>query len=266
DLALGGRPATRSAAARAASGARRAGLAAAGVAAVLVIAHAAVSDALIERRLRLRMEGVDLALDPALARMEIARRAARGVREAVDDRPARIAILAPAAGRTWYSATTGAPTSTPDSAASHYDLYPAALDGGRALRALFPNVDSVAFVTRWSPAWRGFDLLMSDPDGTTRVFGRGATAYRRVGAVLINNGLPREAAEFLAVAVGEFPDDPALRWEYGLALARFGAREAALEQLRELIRRAPGDSLAARARAVLEAARPTPQPEGPRGR
>ncbi|HEY6867282.1 MAG TPA: hypothetical protein VI792_08495, partial [Candidatus Eisenbacteria bacterium] len=98
DVALGGRPAAGARPAAVAgpmgSGGRPAGVIAAGVAAVLVIAHAAWSDALVDRRLRLRLEGVDLARDPALARMEIARRAAHGVREAVDDRPARIAILA----------------------------------------------------------------------------------------------------------------------------------------------------------------------------
>jgi hypothetical protein len=90
-------------------------------------------------------------------------------------------------------------------------LLPGVVDQGRGLRALHANLDSVAFVDRWSPAYRDFQLVAGSVDGMIQGFGAGPEAHLRFTAVLVANGFIDEARQHLGDASAGYPDDPRLR-------------------------------------------------------
>jgi hypothetical protein len=142
-----------------------------------------------------------------------------------------------------------------DSLSPRYFLLPAVIDRGRALRLLYPALDSVAFVDRWTPGYRDFDLFVTGTDGAIKGLGRGLEAQVALASRLLAIRYDATAREQLGAAVPLWPDDPRLRFAYGVALARTGDPEAALQQFRELVLRAPSDTLAAVARQLLARAR-----------
>jgi hypothetical protein len=85
------------------------------------------------------------------------------------------------------------------------------LDGGRALRALSPGLDSVAFVTRWSANYADFDLCANTPAGDVVDFGSGPDAHLRLGALLIQSGKLHLAEALLLPASEAYPQDLRLR-------------------------------------------------------
>jgi len=85
------------------------------------------------------------------------------------------------------------------------------LDQGRALRALSPGLDSVAFVRRWSANYDDFDLCGNTAAGDIVDFGRGPEAHLRLGQLLIQSGKPSLAADLLGSACDAYPQDPRLR-------------------------------------------------------
>ncbi len=162
---------------------------------LLVLGHAVLSDQLIRRRYQERLSNVDLPADTFVRKMEIARRAATGIRTAIGGRSARVAFYNPLVRGTvdFYAY-----------------LLPAVLDQGRGLQALYPNIGSVVFVRRWVPELRDFDIVVANEDGRVLPFGRGPQANLRLIRTLAANGYEREAAEFLTASVLAYPTDPAL--------------------------------------------------------
>jgi hypothetical protein len=163
---------------------------------LLLFGHAALSDSLIRKRYRERLADVDLPADTFVRKMEIARRATSRIRAAVGDRPARVVFYNPLIRRKvdFYA-----------------QLLPGVLDQGRGLRALYPNIDSVAFVSRWTPAYSTFEIFVGNEDGRVLGIGHGPKANLRLVWTLANNGYSREAAELLSASLAAYPDDPALR-------------------------------------------------------
>jgi hypothetical protein len=160
-----------------------------------IAAHAAASDALIEVRAAVRLPGFDLPADPFFRKAETARRVVVSVRREVAGRHARIVFVIPeSAGMAGLAG-----------------VLHSILGEGLALRAVFPNLDSVAFVRRWSPAYEDFEVFYSRVDGNVVPLGRGPSAQVKLAMALIGDGCIEDAREGITAAVAAYPEDPDLR-------------------------------------------------------
>jgi hypothetical protein len=172
---------------------------------LLLLGYAALSDSLIRKRYSEQMTGADLPADSFVRKMEIARRATSSIRAAIGDRPARVAFYNPfIRGQADF----------------YTQLLPAVLDQGRALRALYPNIDSVVFVRKWLPELSAFEIVVANEDGRVLYFGRGPDANLRLIRTLAANGYEGEAAELLMSSVAAFPSDAGLQATYNKAFGR----------------------------------------------
>jgi hypothetical protein len=222
--------------------------------ALVVGAHAWNADRLLDQRLRLQVPGVGLPLDPFVRKCEVARRTVTSFATATSGRRLSAVLYSPAVARRYFGASSGREMGAGvDSAA--YDIVREVLDQGRALRALQPGLDTLAFVSRWTAELDDFDLFIVGAGGQLVSMGRGAPALQRVGGLLIRKGYAAAARDFLAEAVRAHPDDPPLRYMLGYVLDALGERAAARAELEELVRRSPGDSLATRALSIVAGGR-----------
>lgn len=226
-------------------------LAIAVVLSLLAVGLAWWSDRLIAERRALRMPGTSVPLASDLRMSEMARHAVVGVARRLEGGHGRVAFLMPTSLQQVYITTTGETLSVTSRGTHRYGMLEGALDGGRGLRALAPNVDSVAFLPGWAPGYGGFELFTQGPDGAVFSLGRGPDGFARAASVMLNMGAVGPAAELLGQALPEFPDHAGLRFQYAHAFHMAGDSLATRAQLEELIRRAPGDPLALRAQAML---------------
>jgi len=176
----------------------------------LLVASAASSDRLLEARVARRYEDVDLPYDRQLRKSEMVRRAAAGLERTSAAGPRRIALYMPSAADRRLDQRTGRTYS--DTAMKLDDmLIVRVLDGGRALRAVVPGLDSVAFVRHWSRDYAGFDLCANSREGDIEDFGRGPDAHLLLGERLIRIGRPAFAVDLLVSACEIYPGDNRLR-------------------------------------------------------
>ena len=110
-----------------------------------------------------------------------------------------------------------------DSLSPRYLVLPAVVEQGRALRLLYPGLDSVAFVDHWTADYRDFDLFVTGADGAIRGLGRGLDAQVALASQLLAIRFDATAREQLEAAVPLWPDDPRLRFAYAVALGRRGS-------------------------------------------
>src|SRR5205814_2245152 len=173
-----------------------------------LLASAIGSDRLLDARVARRVEGLDLPFDRQLRKSEMVRRAAEGLRRT--GTPQRIVLYMPPEASNRLDQRTG--QLYPDTTlALEQMLMVRVLDDGRALRALVPGLDSVAFVRRWSPEYSGFDLCANSPAGDIVDFGQGPEAHLRLGQLLIQSGKRLLAVDLLGAACAAYPRDPRLR-------------------------------------------------------
>ena len=197
-----------------ARGRRRAGaraspeLAVATVMALGVLAYAIGSERLLAARVMRRVEGLDLPFDRQLRKSEMIRRATAGLERAGGAR--RIVLYLPPEASTRLDQRTGRMYSDTTLKLEQM-LMVRVLDQGRALRALSPGLDSVAFVTRWTAAYADFDLCANTPAGDIVDFGQGPDAHLRLGALLLQSGKHRLAEDLLTSACAAYPNDARLR-------------------------------------------------------
>ena len=184
---------------------RRAGRAAlAWVLAVALLAgHALRSDALIRERATLKLATVDLPVDPFVRKSMTAGRAAAAVRKATAGRRVNAVFVIPELG------------ATPKLA----EIFHSILGEGLALKAVCPNLDSVAFVPRWSPAYEDFDVFYGRIDGNVVDVGRGPDAHGRLAVLLITDHFDQDARVSLAAALVAYPTDARLRALYAALMA-----------------------------------------------
>ena len=238
------------------SGARSLGSLAwrAAVPAVLIataIGYALRSDLLIERRVTARLGRTELALDPFTRKMEVARRAITTMSAQIDREGDSIVVFNPPGLGRAVSTTTGREVTTVPAGAPSYDLAQTVLGGGLAIRLFEPRIDSVAFVTRWTPAYRNFSLYGEGLGGSMVGLGRGPTANARFAAGLLTGGHDTHARDHLSDAIAAFPDDRLLRLLYAATLQRTGDPARAREHARFVIETAPHDTLTFEARVLL---------------
>ena len=224
-------------------------------AALAVLAHGLQADRLLAERYAARMGGTGIPLDPDLRKSEIARHASDAVGRRLAGARGRVAFLVPAGLEQVYSATTGERQVAASDSGS-YSMLAGALDDGRGLRALHPNVDSVVFLRGWSAGHGDFELFSQSREGTVFPLGRGADGYAEAGAAMIAGGAVDPARQLLVGALSEYPDHAPLRYQYAHWLYLAGDSLGMRRELAELVRRAPNHPLAARVRARLSAPRP----------
>ena len=175
---------------------------------VLLVAAAVASDRLLGERVGRRVESIDLPFDRQLRKSEMVRRATEGLRRT--GTPRRIVLYMPPEASNRLDQLTGRVYADTTLELSQM-LMVRVLDEGRALRALIPGLDSVAFVRRWSPAYTDFDLCANSPAGDIVDFGQGPEAHLRLGQLLIQSGKSLFAEDLLGAASTAYPEDARLR-------------------------------------------------------
>ena len=188
--------------------------------AVALVASAAVSDRLLGERVGRRVESIDLPFDRQLRKSEMVRRATEGLRRT--GAPRRIVLYMPPEASNRLDQLTGRVYADTTLELKQM-LMVRVLDEGRALRALIPGLDSVAFVRRWSPEYADFDLCANSPAGDIVNFGQGPEAHLRLGELLIRSGKVLFAEDLLGAACAAYPQDQRLREMLAAAQAA-GAR------------------------------------------
>jgi hypothetical protein len=174
-----------------------------GLAAAIILGHVALSEGLLEQRSAPRLARVDLPVDPFLRKAETARRVVTSVGQSIGGRRMSAVFVVPESGWTWKLA----------------EILHSILGEGRALRAVYPNLDSVAMVPRWSTAYRDFELFYGRVDGKVVDVGRGPEAHLRLARLLIADRCGRDARDNLAAALMAYPDDARLKSLYAQVAA-----------------------------------------------
>lgn len=178
--------------------------------AAALIANATTSERLLAARVTRRYEGLDLPFDRQLRKSEMIRRATEGLKRTAVGTPRRVVIYSPPAGSQRLDQRTG--KVVPDSTLTMDQMLMfQVLEGGRALRALTPGLDSVAFIPHWSAAYADFDLCANTPAGDIVDFGSGADGLVRLGQQLVAQRNHALAIGLLTPACEAFPDDARLR-------------------------------------------------------
>ena len=190
---------------------------------LLLIAHAMVSERLLAARTARRFPGLDLPFDVQLRKSEMVRRAAAGLRRTSPGPLRRIVLFLPNETASRLDDRTGR-LFRDSTLTLRQMLMVQVLDGGRALRALFPGLDSVAFVSRWSPVFADFDLCANTPEGDIVDLGRGSDAHLRLGELLLRGGYTTLAVEHLERACAAYPRDTRLANLLAAARARAAPR------------------------------------------
>jgi hypothetical protein len=227
-----------------------------GVAIALVVAHALHADRMLAIRHAAHMPGTGIPLDPDLRKSEVARQAATSVGRRFAGRHGSVAFLLPAGLAEVPRTDTGERVEGAASDSGAYSILAGALDGGGGLRAVLPNVDSVAFLPGWRPGYGAFEIFSQSRDGTVFPLGRGAEGFAEAGSALIAGSAVGPAEQLLSGALTEFPDDAPLRYQYARTFYLAGDSLGMRRELGELLRRAPNHPLAARVRAAFPAVTP----------
>jgi hypothetical protein len=216
-----------------------------------VLLYAVQAERRIHARLAARVAGSSLALDPVLRRQEVAQHAIASMRSFLGPGNAKIAVLSPPGAGRVFGARSGREYATVPRGGRPYNLLAESLDHGRAVRLFFPQVDTVAFLEHWTPAYDPYLLFLPAQDGSMVGVGRGARAHAETARWMLENGWHEQARDYLRDVLVAYPNDPVLRLALSGALVQLGDEPAALEELREIVRRTPEDSIAIAAREIL---------------
>jgi hypothetical protein len=218
---------------------------------ILLLLFALRADWLQAERLRLPVPGTDLPLDPFLRSVEVARRAVITMGRSLPGGMTRAVVFAPEGTMSAFGARSGNEYPGISAGKRAYLFIEAVLDSGRALRLFYPQLDSIRFLREWSAPYRDWYLCVQVGNGYLENLGVGPAAHARYAQELLKAGFNQAARSYLVELLQAFPAEPPLRFLYSSALARTGDFRAARVQLEELIRVAPDDTLAARARRIL---------------
>jgi hypothetical protein len=175
----------------------------------IVLAHAAWSERLVSARHARWIPGIDLPFDSFLRKTEFVRRFDAGLRD-LPRTNLHVLVLEPeGVGRT-YSVRTGQAVAG-DDAPTSYRMVEAALEDGRALRFLHPQIDSVAFADRWERRYDGWILVTHTQGGRSTVHGAGMDAHAAIALRWMRGGLVPQGIAHLERVLEAHPDAAALR-------------------------------------------------------
>jgi hypothetical protein len=217
----------------------------------LALGFAWRSETLLRMRVTARLGASELALDPFTRKMEVAQRAIYTLTGQLDRSHDSVVVFNPSGIRKPISTSTGKEVEAPAAGAHSYDVIEAVLGGGMALRIFEPRLDSVAFVHRWTPEYRNFNLFIGGPGGQMMGMGRGPQAHSRFAGAMIDAGYVEQAREYLAALVRAYPGDRLIRLLFAAALSRTGDADSARAHARLVIEGARPDTLTATARNLL---------------
>jgi hypothetical protein len=217
----------------------------------LAVASAARAEILIRGRVLPRLGTSQLALDPFTRKMEIAQRSISSVAGQIDRAHDSLVVFSPPGFGRAISSSTGAEVGALPPGEPAYDVVGAVLDGGRALRLFEPAVDSVAFVSRWTPAYRNFTMYIEGPAGQLAKIGRTQQSHARFAGDLLDAGYVEQSRDYLAGLTQAFPRDRMMRLLLATALAQSGDPATARVEAGLVIEAAPQDSVSALARQLL---------------
>jgi hypothetical protein len=119
------------------------------------------------------------------------------------------------------------------------------------VKLFFPTVDTVAFIDRWTPAFVRHELFLPYQDGHLQGVGTGVNSHLEAARWMFEQGWFLQARNHLGDVVPSYPDEPVLRLAFGVALLKSGDRGAAATELLKVIRTAPNNEAARRAKQIL---------------
>jgi hypothetical protein len=183
--------------------------------------------------------------------MEVARQAVSTLSGQLDRARDSVVVFTPPGLGKAVSARTGQEVTAIPAGVPHYDVVEGVLGGGLALRLFEPRLDSVVFVSRWTPDYRDFNLFTEGPGGRLMMMGRGPASHVRFASLLIRGGFNVQARDYLAEVVRVYPGERVTRLLYAIALSGAGDADSARAHARLLIEGAPPDTITATARRVL---------------
>ncbi|MCC6651908.1 MAG: hypothetical protein IT348_12225 [Candidatus Eisenbacteria bacterium] len=222
------------------------------LACLIACTFALAQERLLDRRWTERLPGGDIPRDPVLRKSEFTRRVVEETAQALAGRRARVAYLVLDGAQEQLDVRSGERQALDGGAAVPVrHALPVTLDDGAVLRLLVPTVDSVLFVRKWMGPLEDFEHFYAFGDMHLQPLGRPPGAYERMALGLVGAGLPEPAVSLLDGASGAWPERPSLLWAHAIALARTGRHERARARLRDIVRIAPEDSFAVRAREAL---------------
>jgi len=218
---------------------------------LLASGFAVRSELVIRERASARLGSTQFALDPFTRKMEVALQAVSTLSGQLDRAHDSVVVFVPPGLGKAVSATTGKEVTAIPAGAPYYDVVEGVLGGGLALRLFEPRLDSVVFVSRWTPSYRDFNLFTEGPGGRLVMMGRGPRSHVRFASLLISGGFNVQARDYLAEVVRVYPGERVTRLLYAVALSGAGDADSARAHARLLIEGAPPDTVTATARRVL---------------
>jgi hypothetical protein len=204
---------------------------------LVVIGQAAWSDRLLQTRHTTMLPGLDLPFDPFLRKTEFSRRFALGL-GALPKARSRLLVLEPEGVDRVYNVRTGREARGLDPKLG-YRVIEATLDDGRALRFLYPQLDTVAFADRWEPVHDDFVLVTHAMSGAATVHGRGPDAHASVARQWMRAGFAAASVAHLTRVLRVHPGAAKLRYLRAAGLAMLGRDADARPELERVAREAP---------------------------
>lgn len=165
-------------------------------ASLLACAYVLQAQALVSKRFTLRVEGIDLPLDPQIRSMVVAGRAAYSLTSLPPLQHAKLAILSNVGRVVVLGARTGRQYAVPANTNAGYDLERVTLNNGRALRVFYPQLDSVLYTEDWSRALNGFFIAVPYGNGDLRLYGPSPDEHLRLLRELAASSAPPDSARY----------------------------------------------------------------------
>lgn len=187
-----------------------ASLAATVVVSAIALAQVAATEREFQQKWSTRIVGLGLPFDSMLRKMEMAANAQGDLAATLTGTAARLVILSPPGVSSTYSVRTGREVGRAREGAAQYNMLAAVLDDGRALRALFPQLQDVRLAEHLLPSDTGVVVAANRVDGHLRVFGRGPRAHVELANWWASLGLAEPARIHLEEAAELYPDSPEL--------------------------------------------------------
>lgn len=182
------------------------------VAVILVFFAALAGAGAITRTASTLTRDGQLPADSFVRRMSVARHAWESIGRELPAGTRRLVIVRPAESRRALSARTGEAAGAITPSAPAYDLASGALDGGRGLRALFPQLAEVRFADVLAPGDSAATIATATVDGRVGLFGRGPEGVVPIADLWMRGRFATSTRDLLVSALAIWPRDPELTW------------------------------------------------------
>lgn len=165
---------------------------------------------MIAERWNGRVPQLGLPFDSMLRKMAVAENCHAGLAAALGPGDRRLVILSPPGTAAIYSVRSGGRVEQAPEGSPRYNLFQAVLSDGGAVRAMFPQLESVRLDEHLVPADTAGVLAANRVDGSVIVFGRGPAASLALARFWASVGLLEPARLHLREAAALYPEDSSL--------------------------------------------------------